>query len=118
MEVIFTLLEFSEYELKISDSEATWMLLGIVVDTNNFVYRSSNMTFEIAAQLAKKQANMGRVKEYLKEKKEEKLLRNKLIGEIEVYRNNVAIAMQSDDAELEAATLAKVSDELLSIEGF
>lgn len=118
VEVIFTLLEFSEYELKISDSEATWMLLGIVVDTNNFVYRSSNMTFEIAAQLAKKQANMGRVKEYLKEKKEEKLLRNKLIGEIEVYRNNVAIAMQSDDAELEAATLAKVSDELLSIEGF
>ncbi len=118
VEVIFTLLEFSDYELNISDIEATWMLLGIVVDTNNFVYRSSNMTFEIAARLAKKQANMGRVKEYLKEKKEEKLQRNKLIGDIEVYRNNVAIAVQSDDAELEAATLAKVSDELLSIEGF
>ncbi|MBE6131039.1 MAG: 50S ribosomal protein L9 [Erysipelotrichaceae bacterium] len=118
VEVIFTLLEFSEYELNISDSEATWMLLGIVVDTNNFVYRSSNMTFEIAALLAKKQASMGRVKEYLKEKKEEKLQRNKLIGEIEVYRGNVAIAVQTDDTELEAATLAKVSDELLSIEGF
>lgn len=118
VEVIFTLLDFSEHELVITDSEATWMLLGIVVDTNNFVYRSSNTTFEIAAQLAKKQANMGRVKEYLKEKKEEKLLRNKLIGEIEVYRDNIAIATQTDDAELEAATLAKVSDELLSIEGF
>ena len=118
VEVIFTLLEFSEYELVITDSEATWMLLGIVVDTNNFVYRSSNTTFEIAALLAKKQANMGRVKEYLKEKKEEKLLRNKLIGDIEVYRDNIAIATQTDDAELEAATLAKVSDELLSIEGF
>ena len=118
VEVIFTLLEFSEYELNISDSEATWMLLGIVVDTNNFVYRSSNMTFEIAALLTKKQASMGRVKEYLKEKKEEKLTRNKFISEIEVYRGNVAIAVQSDDTLLEAATLAKVSDELLSIEGF
>ena len=88
VEVIFTLLEFSEYELNISDSEATWMLLGIVVDTNNFVYRSSNMTFEIAALLAKKQASMGRVKEYLKEKKSEKLTRNKFISEIEVYRGN------------------------------
>ncbi len=118
VEVIFTLLEFSEYELKISDSEATWMLLGIVVDTNNFVYRSSNMTFEIASLLAKKQASMGKVKEYLKEKKEEKLARNELIGKVEVYRNNVAIAIQTDDIVLEAATLAKVSDELLSIEGF
>lgn len=118
VEVIFTLLEFSEYELSISDSEATWMLLGIVVDTNNFVYRSSNMTFEVAAQLTKKQANMGKVKEYLKENQDEKLRRNSLIGGIEVYRNNVAIACQTDDAELEAATLAKVSDELLSIEGF
>ena len=117
VEVILTLTEFSDYELNISDSEATWMLLGIVVDTNNFVYRSSNMTFEIASVLAKKQANMGRVKEYLKEKKEEKLLRNNLIRDVEVYRNNVAIAVQKDDAELEAATLAKVSDELLSIEG-
>lgn len=118
VEVIFSLLEFSDVELSITDNEATWMLLGMVVDTNNFVYRSSEVTFEIAAKLAKMQANMGKVKEYLKEKKEEKLLRNRLMTDIEVYHDNVAIAVQSDNAELEAATLAKVSDELLSIEGF
>ena len=118
VEAIFTLLEFSEYELNISDSEATWMLLGIVVDTNNFVYRSSNVTFDIASLLAKKQASMGRVKEYLKEKKEEKLNRIKLITDVETYRGNVAIAAQNDNTELEAATLAKVSDELLSMEEY
>lgn len=118
VEVIFTLLEFSDYELSVSDNEATWMLLGMVVDTNNFVYRSSDITFETASKLAKMQANMGKVKEYLKEKKEEKLLRTRFISDIECYRDNVAIATQTDHAELEAATLAKVSDELLSIEGF
>ena len=118
VETIFTLLEFSDYELKISDSEATWMLLGIVVDTNNFVYRSSNITFDIAALLTKKQASMGRVKEYLKESKDEKLIRNEFIGNFEVYHGNVAIAAQEKNFSVEAATLAKVSDELLSIEGF
>ena len=117
VEAIFTLLEFSDYELKISDSEATWMLLGIVVDTNNFVYRSSNITFDTAALLTKKQANMGRVKEYLKESKDEKLIRNEFIRLFETYHNNVAIAIQNKDILVEAATLAKVSDELLSIEG-
>ena len=117
VEAIFTLLEFSEYELKISDSEATWMLLGIVVDTNNFVYRSSNITFDTAALLTKKQANMGRVKEYLKESKDEKLIRNEFIRSFESYHHNVAIAIQDKDIIVEAATLAKVSDELLSIEG-
>ncbi len=118
VEVIFSLLEFSEVELSISDNEATWMLLGMVVDTNNFVYRSTEVTFEIASKLAKMQANMGKVKEYLKEKKEEKLFRNRLITDVEVYRDNVAIAVQSDMVEVEKQALAKVSDELLSIEGF
>lgn len=118
VEVIFTLLEYSEFELSISENEATWMLLGMVVDTNNFVYRTSDITFEIAAKLTKLQANMGKVKEYLKEKREEKLLRSTFIADVESYRGNVAIAIQSDNTELEAPTLAKVSDDLLSIEGF
>jgi large subunit ribosomal protein L9 len=60
---------------------------------------------------------MGRVKEYLKESKDEKLIRNEFIRSFESYHHNVAIAIQDKDIIVEAATLAKVSDELLSIEG-
>ena len=118
VEAIFTLLEFSEYELKISDSEATWMLLGIVVDTNNFVYRTSATTFEIASKLQKYGADMSAVKTYLKEDHTEKKKRNEFINTLEIFQDRVAIAF-SDDASktYERATLAKVSDELISISG-
>lgn len=117
VELIFSMLEFSDVEFSISDNEATWMLLGMIVDTNNFAYRTSETTFEIAATLARMQASMGKVKEYLRDKMDEKMIRNRLVTDVEIYRSNIAIAKQSDNIELEAATLAKVADELLSIEG-
>lgn len=117
VELIFTLLEFSDADLRISASEATWMMLGIVVDTNNFVYRTSSTTFEIASTLNKLQANMNEVKEYLKEDMTEKAVRIKLINSAERYSDVVMIAKETDSIVLEAPTIAKVSDELLSIRG-
>lgn len=120
VELIFSLLEFSEADLNISGLEATWMMLGMVVDTNNFVYRTTANTFEIASILNRRQADTGRVKEYLKENIEDRKLRNDYISNYELYRDKVAIAVQKDNdnkSYLAPPILAKISDDLLSIKG-
>jgi len=118
VELIFELLEFFEGNLEISALEATWMLLGIVVDTNNFIYRTSAITFEVAAEIQRYGADMSIVKKYLKEEHSEKAIRSDFLKDVEIFHNNVAIAAAPSTMPcLDRATLAKVSDELISISG-
>lgn len=118
VELIFELLEFYDSSLGFTDLEATWMLLGMVVDTNNFIYRTSAVTFEIAAAIKRYGADMSVVKKYLKEEHSEKIIRGYFLKNVEIYRKNVAIAVASEDMPIvDRVTLAKVSDELISISG-
>lgn len=118
VELIFELLEFFEGHLEFTDLEATWMLLGIVVDTNNFIYRASAITFEVAAEIKRYGADMNVVKKYLKEEHSEKVIRSEFLKNMEMYHGIVAIATAPDNMPiLDRATLAKVSDELISIAG-
>ena len=117
VELISGLFEFCEKPLDFNELEATILLLGVVVDTNNFVYRTSATTFEIASKLQKYGADMNIVKTYLKEDYNDKLVRNKFINNMELYRDRVAIAFSEESGPHERATLAKVSDELISISG-
>lgn len=118
VELIFELLEFYDSSLGFTDLEATWMLLGMVVDTNNFIYRTSAVTFEIAAAIKRYGADMSVVKKYLKEEHSEKIIRGYFLKNVEIYRRNVAIAVASEDMPIvDRVTLAKVSDELISISG-
>lgn len=117
VELISGLFEFCEKPLDINELEATILLLGVVVDTNNFVYRTSATTFEIASKLQKYGADMNAVKTYLKEDYSDKVVRNKFIDNLEIFRDRVAIAFSEEGGPHERATLAKVSDELISISG-
>ena len=118
IELIFELLEFYEEPLGFTNLEATWMLLGMVVDTNNFIYRTSSVTFEIAAEIKRYGADMNEVKKYLKEEHSDKIIRGEFLKHMEIYKNIVAIAVASEDMPmLTRVDLAKVSDELISIAG-
>lgn len=115
VELIFELMSFMKEPVELTELEATWMLLGIVVDTNNFVYRASAATFDVASTLKKYGADMNVVKEYLKEDLNEKILRQDAIATTEIYKNKIAIAFTTPDEIVGRATLAKISDELISI---
>ena len=115
VELIFELMSFMKEPVEFSELEATWMLLGMVVDTNNFVYRASSTTFEVASTLKKYGADMNIVKEYLKEDLSEKIARQDAITNTEIYRGKFAIGYTSEDQIFDRAFLAKVSDELISI---
>lgn len=116
VELIFELMSFMKEPVDFSELEATWMLLGIVVDTNNFIYRASSTTFDVASTLKKYGADMNVVKEYLKEDLAEKRARQEAISEVELYKGKVAIAHTPEDVEVDRTTLAKISDELISID--
>ena len=117
VELISGLFEFCDTPLDLNELEATILLLGMVVDTNNFIYRTSATTFEVAAKLQKYGADMNVVKTYLKEDYSEKKIRSSFVNNMEVFRNRVAIAYSDENIHHERATLAKVSDELISISG-
>lgn len=117
VELIVQLFEFMEEEVTFETLEATWLLLGIIVDTNNFIYRCSETTFKVSSILAKYGADMTGVKKYLKEPRKEKLTRNELIGGLEIYQEKIGIAVGRDDCYFDRALLAKISDDIISIEG-
>ena len=118
VELIVELFEFCDEPIDFTEIEATWLLLGMVVDTNNFVYRTSAITFEVASMLDRYGADMGHVKKYLREDVQDKIKKYKFLQNMERINNIVALAVPEDKTiTFDRATLAKVSDELISIDG-
>ena len=118
VELIVELYEFLEQEIIFDKLEATWLLLGIIVDTNNFIYRCTEKTFRVASILAKHGADMTGVKKYLKEELTEKTTRHELIDNIKLYPEKnpkVGIAVGAIDKIFDRPELAKISDEIISV---
>lgn len=115
VELVVELMSFLSEPVIFNELEATWMLLGIVVDTNNFVYRASAATFEVASILQRFGADMKVVKKYLKEDISEKLFRQNAYKNVEFYLDRVAIAKLDQDITVDRAVLAKISDDLISV---
>lgn len=115
VELVVELMSFLSEPIVFNELEATWMLLGIVVDTNNFVYRASAATFEVASILQRFGADMKVVKKYLKEDITEKMFRQNAYKNVEFYLERVAIARLDQDIRVGRAMLAKISDDLISV---
>ncbi len=119
VEIIIQLCEFWKEEVKFSPNEATWLLLGILIDTNNFIYHSNPQTFEIASQLKRYGANMTLIQRLLSDPKEEVIRRNEFMENIEFHHDgSIAFSFQQDNTKVqERAFLAKIADELITISG-
>jgi c-di-AMP phosphodiesterase-like protein len=47
VELVTEMFNFTKHEIDVTEIEATWMLMGILVDTNNFIYRTTFRTFDV-----------------------------------------------------------------------
>ena len=94
------------------------MLAGIVVDTNNFTYRTRTRTFEAASTLNTMGADMVLVRRLLRDSyDEEKILAEAMVNAL-IYEKRFAIVAEPEDKFItDRTTLAKISDKLLTIEG-
>ena len=98
--------------------EASIMLAGIIVDTNNFTQRSGARTFEAAATLKEYGADMIFVRKLLQEPLESEKFLNTAIGNAEIHGGRFSIVcLKETDKIPDRTTLAKISDQQLHIQG-
>ncbi|MDQ0339299.1 c-di-AMP phosphodiesterase-like protein [Caldalkalibacillus uzonensis] len=115
-ELVAELLEYQSDEMEMSRLEATAMLAGIVVDTNNFAMRTGSRTFDAAAYLRRHGADPVLVQKILKEEKEQFIKRSRIVERAEIYRGKIAIAIGEADERYGQVLLAQAADTLLTLD--
>ena len=116
VELITEMIDLTTNDVEINSFEATVMLSGIIVDTNNFMYRTGSRTFEASAILRKYGADTFKVKTILREGLEEIQLKSKLLSLAEVIHKRFSVVIIPRNFDVSRNLLAKVADDLLDIE--
>ncbi len=118
VELVMELLNFYDMDetLKISPFEATVMYGGLVLDTNNFTFRTGSRTFEVASRLKDHGADPAETKMWLRRDLRRTMTINKLLQKIEIVLDRFAIIV-SNDVIKDRILLAQVADEALKISG-
>ncbi|AIO18020.1 50S ribosomal protein L9 [Candidatus Izimaplasma bacterium HR1] len=116
VELITEMIDLTTNAVEINSFEATVMLSGIIVDTNNFMYRTGSRTFEASAILRKYGADTFKVKTILREGLEEIQLKSQLLSLAEVIHRRFSVVIIPRDLDVSRNLLAKVADDLLEIE--
>ncbi len=98
----------------INKLEATGLLGGIIVDTNNFSLRTGSRTFNAASYLQSVGANNMLIQQLLEEDREVYLKRSHLIENMEIYKNRFAIATGEENEIYSAVVTAQTADTMLS----
>ena len=102
----------SNNKTQINVDLATYLLAGIVLDTNNYVVRSSANTFKVAHLLTSIGASPKNVQYILKQELEEYIERQKVITNVEII-GNIAYTKGLKKVIYRREDLAKIADTLL-----
>lgn len=95
--------------------EATTLLGGIIVDTNNFTLRTGSRTFEAASYLQSVGANTITIQRSLKEEPENYLTRIKILETFTFIDDGIAISYGEEEQHFSQVVAAQTADEMLSI---
>ncbi len=109
--------EFFDYlqDVDISETEALFMYLGILVDTNRFKMRTGFRTFEAAAQLRKLGVDPIVAEDILKENFQDFESKINIFKYGEVYADTMVIACVDSDEILSRTLMSMSADALLAI---
>ena len=116
VELVTEMIDLASKDVELNQFEATVMLSGIMVDTNNFIYRTGARTFEASAILRKFGADTFKVKTILREGLSEIKLKSQLLSLAEVIHRKFSIVIVPKDIPTSRNLLAKVADMLLEID--
>jgi cyclic-di-AMP phosphodiesterase len=115
-ELVVEMINVFDKDIPINPFEATIMLSGIIVDTNNFMYRTGARTFEAAAILRKFGADTYKVKNILRESLKDIQIKSQLLTLAEVIKKRFSMVIVPDNIETDRILLAQISDDLLEID--
>lgn len=117
-ELITEMFEFVSGEGKpINKLEATALLGGIVVDSNNFSLRTGSRTYNAASFLQSVGADNIMIRNILAEDVDTYMMRSHLIDRMEMYHGRIAIAAGEEDKNYNSVLAAQTADTLLTFTG-
>ena len=116
-ELATELLPYQTNKVNISESEATIMYNGILVDTNRFRMRTGSRTFEAVAYLKKIGADSMKAENMLKEDYDDFEAKTSIMNWSEKYRGNMIIAAVNDNTIEDRTMMSQAADSLLNIKG-
>ncbi len=114
-EMVSELIEYSIIQQTLPSVVATALLSGIVLDTKDYVLRTSRRTFEAAAFLKENKADTVAVKKLFSISSDNINLKNEILSNAEFYGNCMISFSDKQSPDLRIVT-AKAADEMLNIE--
>lgn len=100
---------------KVDPVIATFLLVGLEIDTNNFKLKTTDKTYESAAFLTRMGSDNVLKQELLQESIESYIMRNKLIEKSFMINKNMAMCL-ADSKIYRKQDLANIAEELLQFE--
>lgn len=116
-EMVTELLQYMLENPKLSGIEVDGLLAGIMLDTKSFVDQAGVRTFEAAAYLRRKGADINRVRKMFKNDMGEFKAKSTLISESVMIFDNVAYSHWISDMPNAVTVAAQAADDLLNIQG-
>ena len=117
-ELVSEMLEQSISSKSLLKEEAEMLMSGILLDTQQFTRNTGMRTFGIALYLRGEGANPQETSEFFKSDMEEVVKEAKFHTNVHTYRDVLAIAVCTDDADLSyRVAAAKAADKLLKVKG-
>jgi cyclic-di-AMP phosphodiesterase len=115
-EIVTEVLQYFEDEIELSETEATLMLAGIVIDTNRFSVATGSRTFDAASYLKNNGANLQDLQKNLREDYETLIQRSRLLSQTK--RMNKGFGVVFTEEYLSNKDRAKLAETVLSINDF
>ncbi len=116
-ELVVEILQYISDNIKLTPIEAKSLYAGILLDTQNFTFKTGVRTFEAASYLRRSGLNTAEAKELLKSDINDYVLRNKIVSSAQIYKNSIAISAYTEGTIKDKAVAAQSADELLNIKG-
>jgi len=114
-EMVSEIIRYSENKIRITPEVATYMLTGILLDTNNYKTRTGSRTYEASMILKEYGADNVLATEFLKEEYEEYQLKTKILANSETPYYGVVVCKSGEEDIIDRSILAKVGQEVLDV---
>ena len=114
-ELVTELIEYSENDIKLTQTETEGLYAGIMMDTKNFTFKTGVRTFEAAAFLRKCGIDVIRIKKWFQSDLETYNKISEIVNKTEIVHSTIGISVYEEDDINANVVCAKAADELLTI---
>lgn len=114
-EMVSEIIRYSENKIRIRPEVATYMLTGILLDTNNYKNRTGSRTYEASMILKEYGADNNLATEFLKEEYEEYQLKTKIMANSETPYYGIVVCCAGEEDVIDRTILAMVGEQVLNV---